>query len=321
MLKSVIEKRFMTSSPLLETFKNSLPQKPYCTDDLSFGLKIRPAETAIKKRYLQYNKPTDLRWFVYDVDRPTAHFDWDDLQAPAPNITVMNKKNGHAHLFYGLEVPVHTQTTAKKNPIRFASSIDVALINALQADDHFAELICKNPFNDFWDTRVWREASYDLAELADNLDLSAYKDSRKRLPEIGLGRNCNLFDSTRFYAYREIRKPIQNYLFDELYSENDFVERCISYARHHNLFQTPLPEREILSIGKSVGKWVYRNMSPEGFFEWAEKRRARSIEVRQEQSDEKKRTAIALFELGYKKSEIASMLNLTTRMLRYYFNS
>lgn len=65
----------MTNSLLLETFKNSLPQKPYCTDDLSFGLKIRPAETAIKKRYLQYNKPTDLRWFVYDVDRPTAHFD------------------------------------------------------------------------------------------------------------------------------------------------------------------------------------------------------------------------------------------------------
>jgi hypothetical protein len=38
----------MTQSSLLETFKNNLPQKPYCTDDLTFGLKIRPAETAIK---------------------------------------------------------------------------------------------------------------------------------------------------------------------------------------------------------------------------------------------------------------------------------
>ena len=191
----------MTSSLLLETFKNNLPQKPYCTDDLSFGLKIRPAELAIKKRYLQYNKPTDLRWFVYDIDRPTAHFDWYDCKVPSPNITVMNRQNGHAHLFYGLEVPVHMQTTAKKNPIRFASSIDVSLIKSLEADEHFAELICKNPFNDFWDTKVWREASYDLAELADSLDLSAYKDERIRLPEIGLGRNCNLFDSTRFYAY------------------------------------------------------------------------------------------------------------------------
>lgn len=310
----------MTSSPLLETFKNNLPQKPYCTDELTFGLKIRPAETAIKKRYLQYNKPTDLRWFVYDVDRSTAHFDWYDCKVPSPNITVMNRQNGHAHLFYGLEVPVHTQTTAKKNPIRFASSIDVALIKSLEADEHFAELICKNPFNDFWDTKIWREASYDLAELADSLDLSAYKDERIRLPEIGLGRNCNLFDSTRFYAYREIRKPVQNYLFDELYSEVDFVDRCISYARHHNLFNTPLPEKEILSIGKSVGKWVYRNMSPEGFFEWAESRRKKSIEVRQEQNNEKRRTAIALFELGYSKKEIAIMLKVTASNIHRYFN-
>lgn len=66
---------------ILNSFKNNLPQKPYCADELSFGLKIRPAETAIKKRYLQYNKPTDLRWFVYDVDRPTAHFDWNDCKA------------------------------------------------------------------------------------------------------------------------------------------------------------------------------------------------------------------------------------------------
>lgn len=311
----------MTSS-ILNTFKNNLPQKPYCTDDLNFGLKIRPAETAITKRYLQYNKPTDLRWFVYDIDRPTGHFDWYDIpHCPAPNISVMNRENGHAHLFYGLEVPVHLQTTAKKNPIRFASSIDVALIKTLNADEAYSELISKNPLNDFWDTKVWRNSSYDLSELADNLDLDKYKDARKRLPEIGLGRNCNLFDLTRFFAYREIRKPVENYLFDECYSEEDFIQRCIWYSHNHNDFKTPLPQREILSIGKSVGKWVYRNMSPAGFLEWAENRRKKSVEVRQELSEEKQRTARALLELGYKKKEIASMLKITDRQLRYYFNS
>ncbi len=232
---------------ILETFKSNLPPKPYCTDDLTFGLKIQSAEIAIKRRYLQYNKPTDLRWFVYDVDRSTAHFDWQDIvKVPSPNITVMNKQNGHAHLFYGLEVPVHTQTTAKKNPIRFASAIDVALIRTLGADENYAELICKNPFSDFWDTRVWRTTSYDLSELADNLDLSFYKDARKKLPEIGLGRNCNLFDLTRFFAYREIRKPVENLLFDEMYQMPDFVERCIWYARNHNSFSKPLPDRECI---------------------------------------------------------------------------
>lgn len=311
----------MTSS-ILNTFKNNLPQKPYCTDDLNFGLKIRPAETAITKRYLQYNKPTDLRWFVYDIDRPTGHFDWYDIpHCPAPNISVMNRENGHAHLFYGLEVPVHLQTTAKKNPIRFASSIDVALIKTLNADEAYSELISKNPLNGFWETKVWRNSSYDLSELADNLDLDKYKDARKRLPEIGLGRNCNLFDLTRFFAYREIRKPIENYLFDECYSEEDFINRCICYAKNHNDFKTPLPQREILSIGKSVGKWVYRNMSPAGFLEWAENRRKKSIEVRHELSDEKRRTAKALLELGYSKKEIMIMLRITKMQLLRYFNS
>lgn len=312
--------KFMASE-ILTTFKNELPRKPYCTDNLLYGLKIRPAETAIKHRYLQYNKPTDLRWFVYDVDRPTAHYDWDDVHAPAPNFTVMNQENGHCHLFYGLEVPVYTQTTAKKNPIRFASSIDVAMIEKLQADENYAELICKNPFNDFWDTKVWRNASYDLAELADYLDLEKFKDQRKRLPPIGLGRNCDLFDDTRFFAYREIRKPREDVLFPEMYSLSAFVDMCICYSRRHNLFSKPLPDKECITIGKSVGKWVYSHMSPKGFEEWAENRRKKSVITRQEISDEKKAQALELFKQGYKKGDIAEMLNVSKRMLMYYFNS
>ncbi|QLF61827.1 hypothetical protein HBJ33_028785 (plasmid) [Klebsiella pneumoniae] len=32
----------------------------------------------------------------------------DDVEAPAPNITVTNKANGHAHLIYGLDTPIRT---------------------------------------------------------------------------------------------------------------------------------------------------------------------------------------------------------------------
>ena len=301
---------------LLTTFKNNLPSKPYCTDELQFGLKIRGAETAIKKRYLQYNKPTDLRWFVYDVDRPTAHFDWTDVHAPAPNITVMNPDNGHCHLLYGLEVPVYMQMSAQKNPIRYAASIDVALTGVLQADQNYAKLICKNPLNPHWDTKIWRDSTYDLAELADNLDLSKYADKRLRLPEIGLGRNCDLFDSTRFYAYREIRKPVENYLFDSMYSETDFVERCIFYAEKHNDFSIPLPIKECQTIGKSVGQWVYRNMSSQGFLEWAEKRRQKSIEVRSQRSDERRTEALNLRSKGLSRAEIAKELGLTERTIQ-----
>ena len=261
-LKWGTEKIFMTSE-ILTTFENSIPLKPYCTDELSLGLKIRPAETAIKKRYIQPNKPTDLRWLVYDVDRSTAHYDWQDLHAPAPNFTVMNPDNGHAHLYYGLEVPVFMQMGAKQNPIRYVSSVDVALTQKLEADPAYAKLIAKNPLHGSWSLNIWNDRSYELAELADWLDLSAMTDRRVRLPEIGLGRNCNLFDATRFFAYREIRKPVENLLFPELYSLESFILRC--------------------------QKWVYQHMSPEGFLEWCHKRarygNQKSIEVRSAKAD------------------------------------
>ena len=287
-LKWGTEKIFMTSE-ILTTFENSIPLKPYCTDELSLGLKIRPAETAIKKRYIQPNKPTDLRWLVYDVDRSTAHYDWQDLHAPAPNFTVMNPDNGHAHLYYGLEVPVFMQMGAKQNPIRYVSSVDVALTQKLEADPAYAKLIAKNPLHGSWSLNIWNDRSYELAELADWLDLSAMTDRRVRLPEIGLGRNCNLFDATRFFAYREIRKPVENLLFPELYSLESFILRCQCYAKLHNTFSVPLPVRECETIGKSVGKWVYQHMSPEGFLEWCHKRarygNQKSIEVRSAKAD------------------------------------
>lgn len=258
---------------------------------------------------------------MYDVDRTTAHFDWDDVHAPAPNISVMNRANGHAHLLYGLEVPVLKKSpTCRTNKFsekafRYVSAIDVGLIQKLESDPNYAELICKNPLNDYWETNVWRNESYQLAELADNLDLSAFTDSRKRLPEIGLGRNCNLFDETRQFAYREIRKPVENFLFDEMYSEEDFILRCINYARNHNLFLTKLPDRECETIGKSVGKWVFAHMSPDGFFEWAERRRQKSIIIRSEKSNDRREQAIALRLRGFNQFEIAEKLNITRRQV------
>ncbi|NYY81010.1 hypothetical protein DMI65_04245 [Escherichia coli] len=34
--------------------------------------------------------------------------DWSDRNAPAPNITVKNPVNGHAHLLYALNIAVRT---------------------------------------------------------------------------------------------------------------------------------------------------------------------------------------------------------------------
>lgn len=265
----------------LDLFYDNLPKKPFCADYLG-PLLIRSASSAIKRRYIQPNKHTDLKWLVYDIDRPTAYFDWYDLKAPTPNIVVMNRDNGHAHLLYGLEVPVYKQPSAKQKPLRYAASIDVALAKKLDADPGYTGLICKNPHHKSWEVGFFESVSYDLNWLADYVDLDPFYDRRKHLPPVGLGRNCTLFDVTRHWSYRQIRKP-QGWL-----SESFFVEAVIEYAYSYNLsFPCPLPSREVKATGKSIGKWTFRNMSAEGFRSWGDNRRRASIRVRSASAQEK----------------------------------
>ena len=275
---------FITESEVLAFFKEVLPRKPYCTDELGL-LFIRQKEEAIKRRYIQQNTPFDLYWLVYDIDRPTAHYDWEDIHAPSPNITAMNLDNGHCHLFYGLKVPVIKcieNPKVHKKPLRYAASIDVALSLKLNADPGYAGLICKNPLHKHWNVQVWQRELYDLNWLADYLDLEPYKDQRKHLPPLGLGRNCTLFELTRRWAYPQRRKT-------GLYShEACFIDAVTHYAAKKNeAFPAPLPYSEVKAIGKSVGKWTWRNMSPAGFEEWGNRRREKSIIVRQAKSVER----------------------------------
>lgn len=46
-----------TKLDFVENFYAKLPHKPYCSDDLGYGVIIRPKKTAILKQYIQYNPP------------------------------------------------------------------------------------------------------------------------------------------------------------------------------------------------------------------------------------------------------------------------
>lgn len=267
----------------LDLFAETLPKKPYCTDILGF-LDIRPAMAAIKRRYIQPNSPTDLRWLVYDVDRPTAFYDWEDLHAPTPNIVVRNRENGHAHLLYGLEVPVYKQPSAQRKPLRYAAAIDVALTEKLEADPGYAGLLCKNPLHPSWDVSTFQSSAYTLGWLAEYVDLTPFTDKRIHLPPVGLGRNCTIFDVTRRWAYRQRRSP-QGWL-----SMAFFIDAVTEYASGYNVQNftlNPLPWAEVKATGKSIGRWTWENMDEAGFRAWGENRRAKSIRVRSASAQEK----------------------------------
>ena len=62
--------------PVLVRFREQLPRRPYCTDDLSAGLVIRSRDQAARYRYIQPNPPGLACWLVFDVDHPYAVLSW-----------------------------------------------------------------------------------------------------------------------------------------------------------------------------------------------------------------------------------------------------
>lgn len=247
----------------LALFRQRLPQKPYHTDNLGHGLRIRDVQRALSSRYIQHNGPTHRYWLVYDVDRMTAALDWSDLGAPPPTIVAQNPENGHAHLIYGLDVAVRTAPDAKSGPLRYAAAVDCALRALLGADEDYAGLICKNPLHPHWRVTEWEYRLYELGDLDSWLDLSPYTDRRKKLPAYGLGRNCNLFEHLRLWAYKAIRQGWPEY--------GRWFEACLTKAEGYNIQQFAgtkagkLPFNEVKATAKSVATYTHKHFSPEGF--------------------------------------------------------
>ncbi len=240
----------------LQLFSSTLPAKPYYTDDLISGLSIAKAEIARKAKYIQHNGPTHLYWLAFDIDRPGASIDWDDRGAPAPNLTVKNQANGHAHALYGLATAVRTAPDRREGPLKYAAAVENALCELLGADRGYAGLIVKNPLHKHWYVKEWKAEPYELGELADYLDLNTKKP--KIVTDYGLGRNCTLFEELRKWAYRAIRQGWPDY--------RQWLDACLTRAQMINLqFANPLALSEIRATATSVAKWTHKRIDEAGF--------------------------------------------------------
>ncbi|MGR5469612.1 replication initiation protein [Vibrio campbellii] len=212
----------------------------------------------MKKKYLQVNQPKLVTYLVFDIDRQGGVLAWYDNDLPTPYWTSKNPENAHAHIAYRLKVPFCTSDIAHSEPIRYAAAIESAMIERLKADRGFAGLLTKNPLHPHWQNEFWTEYEYTLDELAEYLDLKGHPLRGSEVS--GLGRNCELFDNTRQWAYRAIRDYwAPNYKR----KWNEAVYDKVESANHR--FSVPLPVSEVKAIAKSIANWTYREFTPEKF--------------------------------------------------------
>lgn len=255
----------MSASLALDLYRSGLPRKPYCTDDLSSGLRILPLSAAVRRRYLQGSGPALASVLVFDIDRPVIDRSswepvWESSSLPVPNLAAITPSSGRGHLFYFLSAPVCRTDAAHLAPLRYLAAVQSAYTAALDADPGYSGLISKNPLHPDW--HVWdiHGSPYSLAELACHVDLSQ-PANRYTVTEpseaFALGRNVALFDLGRKWAYSAIRGY---WAPNGLSRWRDAVQEQLEAI--NGLFSEPLPPSEVKASAKSIAKWTWKRFTP-----------------------------------------------------------
>ena len=308
----------VNKSDFRSIFYRNLPHKPYCSDDLGHGVIIRPKKTAIQKPYIQHNPPCLITSLVFDIDRSDAYFAWSDANLPQPTWIAKNPKNCHAHIGYMLATPVCTTHRARQNVIEYLAKIEQAYGLALGADRGYSGLITKNPCNNTWETHIFDVQPYELGYLADFVELQELKTDLREVS--GLGRNCAMFDTVRYWAYKAIRAHLSDG-FDNWHSE--VLEQT---KNANNAFIQPLPYSEVKATAKSIARWVWRNHA-EAHAKFIERQISKGRlgglksdsshggKARSQQYSDMRQEAVKLHIQGVNNTQIAELLKVNRRTI------
>lgn len=310
----VLDTRLLHQADLFEDLSR-WPRRPYCSEDLEAGLRIRSLAHALSRPYIQANPPHLRVWSIHDIDRPGAASAWMDADLPPPTWSAINRLNGHAHSVWGLSVPVLVDGLgARSSPMRYLCAVESYMRERLEADGGYSGLITKNPEHPLWDTLRGPRMAYTLTELAECLPgLEKYKPKRRVPEEVGLGRNVCLFDKLRVWAYKAIRPHWQA---GGLGGWNAWLSECNTRALVYNAdFRDPLGGREVWHIARSVAKWTWRNFSAADFSAWqanaGHKGGIASGLARRAASEDKRASARLMAAAGRSMTAIAAELGVT----------
>ena len=246
----------------IDFFKNQMPNKPYCTNNLDMGLSIRNKAKALEMLYLQANQPAIQTCLLFDLDKKNSFYTFEKVGLPIPHFITKTPKTGRCHYGYMLKAGVCKTQQARLKPLKYAAAVEMAMAKKLKADLGFAGLITKNPLNDHW-SPFWSGADlYDLDYLADFVDLEKPQIQEKKSEAYGLGRNVNLFEDLRQYAYRTVLN------FKKISTFEKFENELLLKAQGLNNFcnpQNPLQYKEIKATVRSVARWTWKNFDSHTF--------------------------------------------------------
>lgn len=250
------------------------PQKPLCGPSKTGPYKRRERAAALSSApYIETNPACIQSLIITDVDAGDVD-GLPQLVGLPPESWAVRTRNavGSGHIGYALATPVVLTDAAHRRPINLLARVEWGIRDVLGGDMAYAGRIMKNPLSPgpFQDT-LWPQdvifPTYTLRELASSLaDLGALPSPGDPRPRAsGVGRNVDVFDRTRAWSYRAIKR----YWSDGAVTWGEVVHAKAT-ALNWDLEREgrePLPDREILHLARSISKWVWSRFTPESFSE------------------------------------------------------
>ncbi|MFD3464746.1 replication initiation protein [Nocardia fluminea] len=253
-------------APPLPFEEHWLPRRPYAGKSKTGGYYRTDRERALTMPYIESN-PKALRSLVItDHDGGMA----DEIVAhagmPQPSYVALNPITKSGHIVYALATPVIMTDAARRAPVNLLARIEAGLNDVLAGDVAYGCRITKNPQHTDHLT-LWGPdyAVYQLKDLARPLDelgalpkFKTTKERRKALATTDSGRNIDLFDLTRRWAYRHRGD------YDQI---SRWLQVVQDYAWDRNVDligpaydKGPMLTGEVNQVGRSIANWTWRNI-------------------------------------------------------------
>ncbi|MEY0133880.1 replication initiation protein [Providencia rettgeri] len=240
---------------------SQISNRPFCADSFDEGIYRENKDKALKKKHIQLNNSVRKHCMTFDLDYEMSFLADDFADLPTAHMKVRNNANGHTHLTYFLNSPVFVAGNARLAPMRYLSAIEDHFRSRLNADPRYTGLITKNPFSPEWFTTWSNEEPYSLDYLADFVREDTTPEKTKAV-SYGIGRNVNLFESLRLYAYRHVLEFKKTSTLSKWYAELEIQAVNINISENANNL---LPYNELKSTASSIARWTWQNFNNTNF--------------------------------------------------------
>lgn len=228
-----------------------LPKRQRVAEQLGSNGKswIEYSSYAATRPYISLNDPcvAKVEWLAIDVD----HDGYDQFPGslPKPKWTTITRESGRHHHVWRLKTPVLMGEQARRKPMALLAAVQTALTHHLDGDPCFNNVLTKNPWSENWSTIWWGGADVDLMDFGDWLLPKGVKliaangnATPKASTSRGYGRNVDLFDHVRRWAYKRW--------------DGD-REQVYAVAHAFNAqFAEPLKTPEVNGVAKSVCRFM-----------------------------------------------------------------